>query len=318
MKGFSPDPARGEAWLAAFDAAHPEIARAPGRPGYQRGFDAYKAEARPTIAWLALEMFRTRHGRYPDPVALPETCDHFFASKFYDFVPMPTPADKLGLANYLPAAMADRVYAPDRPWVAAFPGLPPDEAVPPGRYLVKLAFGSGQNMPVNWPPTADERVEIEKTIHTRFKQRFGTQWGEWWYALGKQRVFLEEDLSDRMAERSEVKIYVREGRPVLGYQIVHDFETHVHSQSYFDSALGPLEGLTEGFRPLRSRLPESIGSMMAVAAAVGTRFSLVRVDFLDVGGSRPCLGELTLCDMNACRRYDSPEFERLARRLLFE
>ena len=316
------DPARFERarrLVKAFVQAHPHVARALPARGFMRGIDAYRPEKLVVFVANAIDDFRARNGRDPDLVALPETRDHFFLMKFFAPIPLPSPADKLGLSAYLTAEAAARAFVPARPWVSEEPRLPPDDAVPPGRYYAKLALGYENNLPLAWPPSPGERGRIDAVLEDWFRRpRFGVIVGEWWYALGKQRVFLEEDLSERMAGRPEAKIYVREGKPVMGYLIAHDFKTRVHGQRYFDAQLRPLDGLTRGYRRVEDPLPESIGEMMALAAAAGEKFRLVRVDFLDVGGPRPCLGELTLCDQNAGRCYVPPEFDRVAKRLLFD
>lgn len=306
-------------WLRALDDAHPEITRTPAPPGYMRGVDAYGSESLLSAVACALGMFRGSHGRWPHPVTLPQTVDHYLVLKFYEPFPLDRLGDKLEVLSGLPPEVAARCYRPARPWISEEPELPGDAEVPPGRYRLKLAIGNAAILPVDWPPPPEARADLAERLRDWFAKRYGLVWGEWWYSFGRQRAYLEEDLAARMEGRAEVKIYVRDGRPVFGYQVLHDFATGVHGQRYFDADLRPMEGLTRGYRPLPAMpLPESIGAMMEVAAAVGQAFRRVRVDFLDIGGPRPCLGELTLCDLNARRRFDPPDFDAVLKRLLFD
>lgn len=322
MRRLQVNPARAaeaRAWLAAVDAARPDLTRAPPRPNHRRGIDVYQPETlRLGVIAIALEQFRLRHGRLPDPANPPRAADHFFLEKFFGFFPKPNPADKLNAALYVPEALAGDVRIPHRPWIGEAPVLPPDDAVPPGAYYLKLALGNATNRRVRWPLAPADRAALEETARQWFATRYGVIWGEWWYGLDLQRLFLEEDLTDRRAGRPEWKVRVRDGRPVLIGAVVHrPPEAGGNLQAYYDGTFRLLEGRSEGYGPLALDPPASAERILRVAAGIGRRFELIRVDFLDTGEDRPWLNEVTIGDVNARRKFEPDALEQYAKRVMF-
>lgn len=306
------------AWLGQLRRARPELFERAARQGCVRGIDVVPAAALEDMARLALSLFRTFHGRLPDLVGLPDHTDYMFALKFFGDIPMPNPADKLNSALYVPEQLRDAVLLPKRPYVSEEAVLPPDEAVPPGRYFLKSALGSAQQVRLTWPTRPELRPKLEARIGRWLRERYGLAWGEWWYAYGKPRWFFEEDLSDTIAQHPEWRIFVRRGRVRMGIMIHYwDEDIAKNSQRIFDADLRPLPGRSKGRKPLDKPIPPRAARFVEIAAAIGERFDIVRVDFLDNGGPRPILGELTLCDANTRRVFDPPEFNRTATELLF-
>lgn len=311
----------GMAFYSRLDRERPDLTRAAARPGRTRGIDFYRAAQLPPVLGLALHMFRGEHGRWPDLVRMPATVDHHFAIKFFEPLEVSprNPSDKLEAHRYLPPDLADAVLLPRRPWVSSEPELPPDDAVPPGRWMLKPGLGNAAMLPVDWPPDAETRAEAARLMRSWNDRRHGFAWGEWWYSASPQRYFLEEDLSARIVGRPEYRVYVREGRAMMLYTILYDGQKGQGTArvGFHDGALGRLSGRTMGRPALDLALPDWAPRMMEVAGAVGRGFRFLRVDFYDLGADRPGLGELTVCDFNARRRYDPPEFDAEVARLLF-
>ncbi len=306
----------GRGWLAAFRNLHPDVATAACPPGHRRGVDVYAPEDLEVVTGAGMAMFRSTHGRDPDP-GLPITGDHFFADKIYLPVPIegPNPADKLMATSFLTPSAAGLVRVPARPWISERVGLPPDDAVPPGDYYLKLSIGNSTNVPVTWPPTPGHRAELEATLRSWLVMRYGVAWGEWWYARGRRRLFLEERIGSRESPLLEAKIYVRRGRPVLGYA----YEGHIARgkwMQYYDGEGRPIPGRQMGAAPWRHPHPATLPQMLDVAGAIGRDFERVRVDFFITDEPRPVLGEVTIGDLNARRVLDA-NLEPVACRALF-
>lgn len=308
------------AWLAALAEAQPAlVAEAPPR-GLLRGIDVYREpDHLLRVVARALAIHYGVHGRYPDPKRLERTADCYFVEKFYGRFPMsPNPADKLNAELWLPKAVAGDVRIAHRPWVSGRAELPADAAVPRGRWVLKAAIGNAMHRRVVWPPAAAERSALETLVTGWFEGRYGVRWGEWWYAVGPQRVFLEEDLTEARAGQPEFKLYTRDGRVVLIRAVFHRKEQKLPTaERFFDGAFEPIEGQSVGYDPLAIPVPASAERMLRVAAAIGARFERVRVDFMHTGDETPWLNELTIGDVNARRIHTPPALEAEARRLLF-
>lgn len=308
-----------EAWLRGLDLARPDITRAPKRPGYLRGWDILRPEHKMPILRTALGLYRMEFGRLPELKPVRSPTDGFFAMKFFGFIPAPNPADKLRTHSYVPAALRDEVIVPRRPWVDDAPVLPEETGVPRGSYYLKRALGSRHQARLVWPPSDESRAELERMMEGWTKTPYGVTWGEWWYALGAQRFFLEEDLGPRIAGHPEWRIYVRRGEPCFATLIWYDnpADRTDNAQLMIDAELRPTGAHTVGRRVADRPVPAKARRWLEIAAAMGEKFDVVRVDFLDAGEDRPVISELTLCDYNARRRFAPAAFDAWAASRLF-
>lgn len=309
--------AAGRRWLERFCREQPVLVAEPVRPGHRRGVGCYRPEDLPFVVGMGIATFRGAHGRPPDP-GLARMADRFFALKFFQQLPEPNPADKLNAGLYLAGGAEGQARVLARPWVSDRPELPPDAAVPPGRYYLKLALGNATNERVVWPPSAEERARLEALAASWFRWRYGVIWGEWWYGIGPQRLFLEEDITEARAGKPEFKFFVRDGRVAAIRAIRHeDFKLKNHRECFWDAAWRRLEGRTVGYGPLEAEPPAAAERMVRAAEHIGRRFDLIRVDFMDDGGERPILNEITVGDQNARRRVEPEALERILNDALF-
>jgi hypothetical protein len=303
--------------LARLRARRPELFRPPRRPGHARGLTAMKPEALPRIYARAAGIFLKNHGRLPDLAAPDGLVEHIFAVKFTHAIPLrPNPADKLNAGHYLRRALRARVGLPGRPWSSEDPVLPPDDAVPPGRYWLKKSLGNAMQARVEWPPSPERRARLQRRVEAWWARRYGVEWGEWWYALSPARLFLERDLSARMEGRAECRIICRGGR--ARFVALHrTLEGGERVFSLFDRAFRPLPGGVAGHRSVVEPAPEALSLMIEAAEDIARHFEFIRVDFLNIAGARPGLGELTLCPGNATQHYAPEGFDRTLGRLVF-
>ncbi len=309
--------AEGRRWLERIAVAQPDLVHAALKPGHRRGVDFYTERSLGLAIGIAITLFRITHGRSPDP-ALKTTADWFFALKFLQQLPEPNPADKLNAGLYLEGGAEGEARVLARPWIADAPALPPDGDVPPGAYYLKLALGNASNARIIWPPTPALRARLDQVTARWFEKRYGLVWGEWWYGLGTQRLFLEEDITEARAGKPEYKLFVRDGRLAAIRAIKHeDFKLKNHRECFWDAEWRPLEGRTLGYHPLEIAPPASAARMRRAAEHIGRRFDIIRVDFMDDGGPLPILNEITVGDQNARRRLEPESLERVLYRALF-
>lgn len=292
-----------------------------------RGIDAY-SPAQLSLAFRnAVALFQYAHGRMPDLVNLPEAADHFFKMKFFDFIPIdPNPASKLDCARYVPPTLRNTVRVPAHPWVSHYPKLPPNDSVPPGIYWLKLEFGNANHVKLEWPLPPTARNKVERFLSVHFNKRFGPDCGEWWYGIGPQRVFLEEDLSAVLANGIETKVYVRGGRVAAGYLVryVEQDGRKRNEIRFFDGSGTPLSGTlrltqqNEAHAQSPLPLPAGFNRLLAAAAEIGRPFDLVRVDMFTRTNGETYLGELSLCHGNATVIFEPPAFASFVKQALFQ
>jgi hypothetical protein len=252
-------------------------------------------------------------------VNLPTTADHWFALKFFHDIPMrpENPADKLAAVKFMSEEIRQLVGYPRRVWISDEPRLPEPDAVPPGLYWLKVSKGCSMQAKVRWPPSPEARAVLQGKVARWWGDRYGPSWGEWWYGLGRQKLFLEHDVSHQIAGRPEIKIFVRNGDPKLFYAI-RRHQDRPNEQSYFDADLGRLDGRSPDSVPLDEDLPDTIGLMLRAAGEIGRHFQNCRIDFLNAAGPRPCFGEITICHNNGLKILSPPALDEMARQLLFE
>jgi hypothetical protein len=313
--------------LQALRRDRPDLFTTPEILGYRRGVDFYPPHILPVVFGNAVKIFRHAHGRLPDLITLPATADHFFKMKFFDHIPVsPNPASKLACHDYVPARLAGKVLAPRHLWVSERPVLPPDGEVPRGICWLKLEFGNAGHLKLNWPPTPEQRRNIDQSLGKRMKQRFGTSNGEWWYGIGPQRVFLEEDLSDILTSGQEFKLFIRDGRFAAGYEVQYasNSQQKRNSLGFFDELGAALSGTRRlgrhnpDYEERKFQRPPDFEEIVAAAEAIGRPFSLVRIDMMRARDGRLFLGELTLCTGNTTMILTPHSLEHYMRSQLFE
>lgn len=305
--------------LARLRRDRPELWTARSRTDCRRGIEVYHPNLLPKVFRRACNDFHAAHGRFPDLVKPRTTADHWFALKFFHDIPLrpANPADKLASLGFMSAETRWQVGFPRRVWISGEPRLPGPDAAPPGVYWLKVSKGCSMQAKVQWPPSPEERAALQDKVAGWWANRYGRGWGEWWYSFGRQLLYLESDVSSQIAGRPEIKVFVRDGEPLLFYAIRLGRGDR-HEQAYFDANLNRLEGHSPSNLPLEEDPPDTIGLMLKAAGEIGRRFRNCRIDFLNPTGPRPCFGEITICHNNARKILAPPSLDDMARRLLFE
>ncbi|OOY49612.1 ATP-grasp fold amidoligase family protein [Solemya velum gill symbiont] len=315
-------------FLSSLLIDNPSLFEAPRVPGKGRGLDYYATSAFLSVLSTTLQEFHFNHQRLPDLVNLPKTCDHFFKMKFFNQMLMrPNPASKLNARRYIPNEIKDLIRPPVCYWSSTTPTLPPDEEIPAGTYWLKLDLGWHAQEIIEWPPSLAERKRLNEKCESWMNgHRHGLANGEWWYGIGEQRIFLEEDLSEVILQGTEIKIFVRNGHPKIYHNVVYDKEyPGSMTVNYFDANKQIIKGTRSYGRNGEHTITdhiltsiENIDEYLLCAAEIGKPFDLVRVDIFTKKNSKPVLGELSFCVGSGTHVYHPDTMEETIRSALFE
>ena len=197
-------------FLAKTAENDPALFNAPRREGQARGIEVYPARVFIDVFTRALRAFAKYHGRQPELTIPRKAADYLFKMKFFGYIPVsPNPSDKLNNLEYVPQELRASVTRAKVVWVSEEPVLPDNEDLPPGRYFLKAANDSHAHECIEWPVDLQLRRELEEKNRKWLQRIYGVDWGEWWYAMSKRRVFLEQDLSPQLKSDVEYRIFAR-------------------------------------------------------------------------------------------------------------
>lgn len=300
--------------LAESAEINPSLFSAAPRKDEKRGIDVYSEHAFLNAFTTACRGFVVWHGRLPNLAAPKITADHIFRMKFFGYFPVsPNPGDKLCNLEYVPEELRPMVTRPKVIWVSGEPRLPSDGDVPPGSYYLKPSNGYHTHERIDWPVSPALRKGLEEKAGEWLSTTYGLGWGEWWYALTKQRLFIEQDLASALVNNVEYKLFCRRGE----VKLILAVRVGGGPRSYFDSSFERLDGAETDCERSDYDLPDNIETMCKVAAGISRSFDVVRVDFFHTAG-RPMLGELTLCHRDGQVTYTPDSFDAYVRQALFE
>lgn len=282
-----------------------------------RGLEVYGRHF-PTVYRQAVGNFAQFHRRLPDANQMPLAADHLFFSKFFRYFPTaPNAASKLNAALFLDRArFGDRIYVPQRKFIASGPDLPDDLPQVSGWWL-KLDLGNATQIRVTPERIRSSRESLHSLVKAWFKRpRYGWRWGEWWYSASAQRIFFEEDLTDRMPG-DEYQFFMKAGRceMIKKRRVLQTRELSAPTTvvaAFFDPSGNHVPGIgqTDTYDDLA--LSPHLDVMRQAACQIAEPFDHVRVDFIllhDV----PALGELSYCTMNARVSYAPEALANMAR-----
>jgi|SRR6056297_3578272 len=282
-----------------------------------RGVDFYGPRF-PAVYRSAIRNFSSFHGRLPDAGRLPLAADHLFFSKFFRIFPTnPNAASKLNAVRFLDKErFGEKVYVPRRFFISTTPSLPEDLSSVSG-WLLKLDLGNAAQFKVPTGLGSTQQRVIRHRVEKWFAAApYGAQWGEWWYSASPQRVFFEEDLTDRMTG-DEYQFFMKRGRCVM-FKKKRIFKATAQRRektvvAFYDCAGNHIPGTQSNFDvPDDLSISSHTDVMLETALQIAAYFDHIRVDFI-VLHDEPALGELTCCTMNARIRYSNTALEAVAR-----
>ncbi len=280
------------------------------KPGFNRGMEFYSGMDLFRLAAYSIAIYASGVGRWPElspPVRLTEKQ---LWSKFFGYVPLPSPADKLEARRYLPAQFHDRIKSPEVAWRSTEIAMPPDLGIPAGRYFLKANNDSGTNLEVHYPLSPDQKATIAKWLQTRRQALLRiVGGGEWWYAKMKPEIFLERAIASEGTPLEEWKLHVMNGRCTYLYERHGDGAKSTHHTVYDrDFKHLPIQVRNLGMGKVKAPFNDSF-TMIEAAEAIARNMSFARVDFYRSAPGELFLGEITLCPNNAVNWFSDPAFD---------
>lgn len=267
------------------------------RKGYQRGIDFYSMSSLIKVLSNSMNVFRKRHGLYPNIVRPQGFNQKIFYRKFFEPILVTYCGNKLKTSSFIPDDIKSELKCPDLLWHSQFPKLPDNDALPAGSYYVKANHGSNFYELVTYPLTIESRALVEKKCSAWLQSSYGLNSGEWWYNVFTKEILIEKNVSPN-ADSVSLNFFVVKGS--IAFICMHLKATD--EELYLDSDFNPIEfkSNTEKFhRLIRSLKNETLKQLSLFAQKVGASFSFVRVDFFLGEGEDIYLAELTLSPGNA-------------------
>ena len=280
------------------------------KPGFGRGVEFYSGLDFYRLAAYSIAIYASGVGRWPNLASPLRLTEKQLWSKFFGYVPLPSPADKLGTRQFLPVEFRDRIRLPEVVWHSANLEMPPSHGIPAGRYFLKANNDSGTNLEIRYPLTTDQKNTIATWLQSR---RHGpariVSGGEWWYAKIKPEIFLEKAIAGKGAKLEEWKLHVMNGRCTYLYERQGDgSKSTVHT--VYDSDFNHLPINIRNMAIGEVRAPfEEFATMLEAAEAIARNMSFARVDFYRTDTGELFLGEITLCPNNAVNWFSDPAFD---------
>ena len=276
-------------------------------PRYLRGVEMLGEAFEPGLV-RSVEIYHKNHARAPDLIDPQSFGNKQLLFKFFGLVPEITPSDKLRAQDWLSPDLRAQILRPRILWRGLTPDLPANDAIEPGTYWLKCNHGSGTNLPVTFPLSEEDRVELRLLTKRWLRRVHSTRLSLWWYELMAREIYLEEDLREGEGDAADWKFYVCNGRVVL-YQ--HDADrSGTHLQTVYSRAgtwlnkqLYVRKGLA---RPVPA--PERLELMVAAAEAIGQYFDFIRVDMF-IRAGEIFLGEIGLVPNGCTKRIRDPELD---------
>jgi hypothetical protein len=222
-------------------------------------------------------------------------------AKFFAPIPMPSPADKLGLRPYC-ATNNPRFVGPFDPVWSGRQAITADLLrqldLPAGSYYAKSNCGSGTNFKFSVPDPEDRLFQLESISSGWLRGGHGVRAGEWWYGLIAPRNFIEADMSSGEGSLTDWKFHTGGGR-VFAVQVDRNRSTD-HEQLVYDRAFSFLPEVLFFKTGQPETKPAFYEDMLAIAEDISKPFEYARVDLYEVNG-RIYLGEITLAPMGGTR-----------------
>lgn len=161
------------------------------------------------------------------------------------------------------------------------------------------------------------RKQGEDIDFTLLKSWFGTNFYEFArernYRTLIPKIIVEPFVFD-LESPNNYRVFCYEGEPRL-IQVNVD-APGARSRSFYDSSWNRLPIFLEDRKSTILEKPANLGLILYVARTLSKEFSFIRVDIYS-DGAEAKVGELTNCPHNARIRFDPPEGEMIAARLLF-
>ncbi|MDJ1006842.1 MAG: ATP-grasp fold amidoligase family protein [Paracoccaceae bacterium] len=286
----------------------------PTPRGTLRGIDVLPPGVVQQKLSRAAKIVYHQRGRVPDLAAPATFFEKLALAKFFAPVPMPSPADKLGVGHHIPEAWRDDVSTIEVLWSGAAPitgDLIDRLGLAPGRYYAKSNGGSGRNIPFDVPLPAGAAETLADKSAGWLTASHGERAGEWWYGMYRLQNFIERNAAPAEGSLTDWKFHIG-GGDILAVQVDHDRQTN-HRQTLYTADFDYIPEELFFRRSPAEAEPPFYPKMRAAALEIGNAFEYARVDLYHADG-RMYLGEITLAPMGGLRPPRSPLLdERMGR-----
>ena len=278
------------------------------RAGYGSGIELYKSLELFHVLAGSVATYASGVGRWPVLTNPASFSEKLVWIKFFQFLPIPTPADKLTARSFIPVPFKSKIRVARILWQSPEPRLPPDGAVQPGYHFLKMNNSSGTNRFLRFPLSAQDRANLQPWLRNAFGFPRITANGEWWYGTIKPQVFVEEAIGG--TERPEEwKFFVANGVCQFFYQRVAR-TSGATRHTLYDRGFNHLPiRFRDGEIGQVAALTGSHALMLETAEAIGAAFNFARVDFYRTVDDTIYLGDITLCPNNAVCWFSDANFD---------
>lgn len=232
-------------------------------------------------------------------------------SKLFAPIPMPSPANKLGLAPF--SQIENECFAGSFP--VLWSGNAPIDShlldtlnLPAGRYYAKSNAGSGTNFGFDLPMSKKTRDHLQHLSALWLDAEHGVKAGEWWYGLIRKQNFIEADMSDSSVSLTDWKFHVGAGR-TLAVQVDVERSTN-HRQLMYDRDFNFINEMMFFKTGKPQAKPDFFDDMRHIAEAIAARFQYARVDLYHTKG-KIYLGEITLAPIGGMRVPKSEKLDNI-------
>ncbi len=304
---------RASAWLAAEMKDHSSGFYCDPRRGFARGIEFFSGFDLHRITARAIAIHASGVGRWADlenPVCF---TDKLLWLKFFGFLPIPNPANKLAVGGLVPTALRTRIKVPKVVWRSDRPMLPRSAEVEPGSYFLKSNNGTANTLRLDFPLNQQDEFLAKAWAERSLQRPRIVAGGEWWYGTFKPEVFLEVPVA-KPGSFQEWKLMVMNGKYRRCYERVGD-ERSTISNTLYDADFNHIPvGIGDyGIGKLRQPFKE-LELMREAAEALAANVPFGRVDFYLTAKHEVFVGEVTYCPNNTRIRYSDPEFDYIAGR----
>ena len=293
-----------------------EIERKPDtRHGFMRGLEYYGGAYLIRVLSNSILNFFLARKRFPrHPLRCETLGEKIFWSKFIVPLPLPTPANRLIVGEFIPPGMCDKIRVSKVVWESNRADLPADLRAPPGGYYLKSNHAWKTARRIALPYSATDRAELAEMGRNwlgRKAHNFNS--GEWWYSTISPKLYIEEEIVNELDEAMEFNFYTIEGKVVvlIRKKLTNYADGLVNPTSEYISIYG------DGFRHMvdasyknslnpATPAPLDIELMYEAAGAIGSPFEFARIDLYNPSPGVVYLGEITLCP-TAGNGYFSPQ-----------
>ena len=281
---------------------------------FARGFDYYESYELKNVLQASILSFFAHRGYFPKhPLYCQSLVEKIFWSKFLVPLPLPTPADKLRRGDFIPTSLKGDILLPSVIWESDRANLP---IFRPGRtdgYYYKANNGCRTLKRITLPSSVDERDELNKLGKSWLGMppyNFGQ--GEWWYATIPPKLFLEEEVVNKLDDPMECRFTTIGGQ--IAYISINSTRLvgRPGSQgiSIYTEDFVHLAHVRSARRPnLAISKPPDLELMSRAARSIGNAFEFARVDFYNPALGEVYLGEITLVPSSGNGSYAPRTFE---------